>query len=124
MLTPPQLSLQVGKALSGKEGAWPMRVGGPPAPSKGHLLVLLTEGWVAPFPTALWCCPMTLRRRRCRPPCWLDVLRGRTVDIGNPMCRQAGMCRMVQPPPRRPLGSSVLCIWLAAWALCHNSTVM
>lgn len=36
--------MQIGRALSGKDGAWPTRVGGPPAPSKGHLLVLLTEG--------------------------------------------------------------------------------
>jgi hypothetical protein len=43
-LTPLHLSLQISRALSGKEGAWPTRVGGPPAPGKGHLLVLLTAG--------------------------------------------------------------------------------
>lgn len=36
------------KVLSGKEGAWPARVGGPPAPSKGHVLVLLLEGRAEP----------------------------------------------------------------------------
>lgn len=35
---------QIGRVLSGKEGAWPARVGGPPPPTKGHLLVLLMEG--------------------------------------------------------------------------------
>ncbi len=39
---------QMHNVLSGNEGAWPARVGGPPAPSKGHLLVPLF------FPSLLW----------------------------------------------------------------------
>ena len=77
------LSLQISKALSRKEGAWPVRVGGPPAPSKGHLLVLLTEGGVRLVPTALCCRTPAMRRRRCRPSCrpdgreaWRDIDHG------------------------------------------------
>lgn len=102
---------QMHKVLSGKEGAWPARVGGPPAPSKGHLLVVF-------FPLLLWIevgADSNLTTRLIRIPLLTSGQRSRycvaPISSLNTIpqrccCWRAGPSRAAQPPQPLPPASS------------------